>query len=57
MTEVRWSVGSNNAPSPSGNGGQYTVAVSYDGNKMTITGRDKGGTCNIEEIEYQIWYI
>lgn len=57
MSVVRWNAGSNNAPVPGGNGGQYTVAVSYDGNKMTISGRDKGAACNIEDIEYQIWYI
>lgn len=57
MTEVRWNNGLNNAPRVNGNGGQYTVGVSYNGNKMTITGRDVGGACNISGIEYMIWYI
>ena len=57
ITEVRWCVGSNNAPNATGNGGNHSVAVSYNGNKMTINGRDKGGACNIEDIDYLIWYI
>ena len=57
MSEVRWSVGSNNAPNVGGNGGNYTVAVSYSGNTMTITGRDAGGTCNIADHKYSIYYI
>lgn len=57
MSEVRWSVGSNNAPNVGGNGGNYTVGVSYSGNVMTITGRDAGGACNMSNRSYSVYYI
>lgn len=57
MSEVRWSVGSNNAPNVGGNGGNYTVGISYSGNVMTITGRDAGGACNMSNRSYSVYYI
>lgn len=57
MSEVRWNVGSNNAPNVGGNGGNYAVGISYSGNVMTITGRDAGGTCNITDRHYSVYYV
>jgi hypothetical protein len=57
MSEVRWSTGSNNAPNASGNGGNYTVGISYSGNVMTITGRDAGGACNMNNRAYSVYYV
>ena len=57
MSEVRWSVGSNNAPNVGGNGGNYTVGISYSGNVMTITGRDAGGACNMNNRNYSVYYV
>ena len=57
MSEVRWSVGNNNAPNVGGNGGNYTVGISYAGNVMTITGRDAGGACNMSNRSYSVYYI
>ena len=57
MSQVRWSVGVNNAPKVDGDSGNYTVGLSYDGNKLTVIGRDNGGACNISGVKYTIFYI
>lgn len=57
MSEVRWSTGSNNAPNASGNGGNHTVGISYSGNVMTITGRDAGAACNMNNRAYSVYYV
>lgn len=57
FTECRWQTGAGNKPAVTGNGGNHGVAVSYDGNKMTITGRDIGGACNLDGIDYIIYYV
>lgn len=57
MTAMNWAVGSNNTPVPSGNGGGWRVALAYSGNKLTVTGRDAGATCNRANTDYVIWYI
>lgn len=57
MSQVRWCVGANNEPKVDGNSGNYTVGLSYDSNKLTVTGRDNGGACNISGVKYTIFYI
>lgn len=57
MTSMDWSIGSNNVPVVTGNGGQWRVGLSYSGNKLTVTGHDAGATCNRANTDYVIWYI
>lgn len=54
---MNWSIGQNNVPSATGNGGGWRVGVAYDGNKMTISGHDAGAACNRANTDYIIWYI
>ena len=57
MTSMDWSVGSNNVPNVSGNGGSWRIGLAYNGNKLKVTARDAGAACNRNGTEYVIWYV
>lgn len=57
LTAMNWAVGSNNYPVATGNGGGWRVALTYEGNKMTVYGHDAGAACNRTGAEYVIWYV